>query len=79
MSCWTHIVAAIDVETWIESHTIRDDVYDLLADAPRITGTEGNAEIFVNVLSGHNLYVSSDCFHCPHYGIYELQYMSTKM
>ena len=68
MSCWTHIVAAIDVDTWIESNTIEYDVRNLLKDAPLITGSASNAEVFVNVLSGNNVWVSHDCFHCSYYG-----------
>jgi hypothetical protein len=68
MSCWTHIIAAIDVDTYIESKTIEEDVRNMLKDAPLITGSEGEANIFVNVLPGHNVSMRSDCFHCPHYG-----------
>ena len=68
MSWWTHISAVIDVETYIESHTIQSDVESLLKDAPKITGSEGDAEVFVNVLGGHNISVWPDCLHCDFYG-----------
>ena len=55
MSRWTHIVAAIDVETYMTSHTIGDDVRELLQWAPVITGSEEDADVFVNVLNGYNL------------------------
>lgn len=55
MSMWTHIVASLDVETYIESNTIKEDVEKMLKKAPKITGSEGPADIFVNVLSGHNV------------------------
>lgn len=55
MSRWTHIVAAIDVDTYMSSHTIEDDVRELLKWAPQITGSECVADVFANVLSGHNI------------------------
>ena len=68
MSLWTHIAAVIDVDTYIESHTIQADVEALLEDAPKITGSEGPAEVFVNVLSGWNRSTNCDCGHCEFYG-----------
>ena len=38
----------------------------MLEDAPKITGSEGNAEIFVNVLRGHNIFMSCDCNSCEY-------------
>ena len=55
MSMWTHIVASIDVDTFKESHTIKEDVEKMLEDAPKITGSEGPADVFVNVLSGYTI------------------------
>lgn len=60
MSRWTHIVAAIDVDTYMRSHTIADDVRELLKWAPQITGSEEDAEVFVNALGGYNLSSWSD-------------------
>ncbi len=58
MSYWTHITACIYLETDIESHNIKDIVEKKLQDAPKITGSEGNADVFVTPLSGHNLWTS---------------------
>lgn len=66
MSMWTHIVAAIDCETYIHSNVIKADVEKLLEDAPTITGSEGSADVFVNVLSGHNIWTNCDCKHCKY-------------
>ena len=55
MSMWTHIVASIDVDTFIESKTIKEDVEKMLVKAPKITGSERPADIFVNVLSGSTI------------------------
>ena len=52
---WTHIVASLDVETYVESDTIKEDVEKMLEKAPKITGSEGPADVFVNVLSGYNV------------------------
>lgn len=67
MSHWTHIAAVIDVDTYIQSPTIQSDVEALLEDAPKITGSEGPAEVFVNVLDGYNCW-TTDCRRCEFYG-----------
>lgn len=66
MSSWTHIVAAIDVDTYKRSATIKEDVEKMLEHAPKITGSEGPADVFVNVLSGHNYWTSCDCERCEY-------------
>ncbi len=65
MSYWTHITACIYLETDIQDKNIKEVVEEILKKAPQITGSEGNANIFVNPLSGHNMYVGCDCHHCP--------------
>lgn len=66
MSWWTHIVAAIDVDTCIckDNDIVVNEVYEFLKDAPEIIGSEGNANVFVNVLPGYNCYTSADCNKC---------------
>ena len=64
MSYWTHIIAAIDVETWITDNGIKGRVEKMLENAPKITGSEGNADVFVSVLSGGNFFISCDCERC---------------
>lgn len=64
MSMWTHIVAVIDADTFVDSKHIKKEVQKMLKDAPKITGSEGNADVFVNVLSGYNHYISADCEAC---------------
>lgn len=64
MSLWTHIIASIEVDTYIYSDTIEDDVVKMLQDAPQITGNEGNANIFVNMQKGYNCFTSCDCLRC---------------
>jgi len=32
----------------------------------KITGSEGNADVFVNVLSGHNIWTNCDCRSCEY-------------
>ena len=66
MSMWTHIVATIDVDTCIECDNIKKYVEELLKIAPKITGSESDADVFVNVLSGHNVYISHDCERCKY-------------
>lgn len=45
MSQWTHIVAALDIDTYEADANIGQVVEKMLADAPKITGSEGNAEV----------------------------------
>ena len=54
MSHWTHIIASIDVDTYHNDKDIKGYVENILANAPKITGSEGPADVFVNVKSGWN-------------------------
>lgn len=56
MSQWTHIVAVLDVDTGHQMQTDKDvDVIrKALEAAPKITGGERPADVFVNLLSGFN-------------------------
>lgn len=64
MSRWTHITSCLSVETFHCSKTLVEDVYKYLKKAPEITGSEGDADVFVNLQSGYNTYTSHDCKHC---------------
>jgi hypothetical protein len=66
MSIWSHITATLDVDTWKSLDNLKEYVENQLKDAPVITGSEGNADIFVNVLSGYNRYTSNDCDRCQY-------------
>ena len=68
MSWWTHIVAAIDVDTYIckDNDIVVNEVYEFLKGAPEIIGSEGNANVFVNILPGYNCYTSADCNRCEY-------------
>jgi hypothetical protein len=54
MSRWTHIAAVLHIDTDVMDKNIEDLVSDKIKNAPAITGSERNVDIFVNVLSGHN-------------------------
>ena len=66
MSWWTHIIGTLYVNTGIKDKNIKERVEEILQDAPKITGSERNADIFVNVLSGHNTWTSRDCNSCEY-------------
>lgn len=66
MSMWTHIAAVMYVDTYIEATNIGDIVREMLKDAPKITGSEGDADVFVNVMSGTNVSISCDCAACDY-------------
>lgn len=54
MSMWTHVTGCIYVDTMHNSKDIKKYVEKILKDAPLITGSEQNADIFINPLSGYN-------------------------
>ena len=68
MSMWTHITACLSVETGLveKPRRLRKIIKRELMDAPKITGSEGCADVFVNVQSGFNFWTNRDCTHCPH-------------
>ena len=68
MSCWTHITACFSVDTFIQDppEKLIKQVEDYLKDAPKITGSESDADIFINVQSGHNYWTNYDCEHCKY-------------
>lgn len=63
---WTHITACLSVDTcWEKTKPeIRKALKEILKSAPKITGSERDAEIFVNFPSGYNCSTSCDCEHC---------------
>ena len=68
MSCWTHITACLSVETNIiaKKSDLRKQVKAFFFFFFKITGSERNADVFVNVQSGFNWFVSHDCEHCKY-------------
>jgi hypothetical protein len=67
MSCWTHIVATIDVDTFIQDKNIKDITEGVLQYAPKITGSERDARVYVNVLDGHNTSIYVNDGNCESY------------
>lgn len=68
MSCWTHITACLSVETGIvaKKPELKRRVKEFLKNAPEITGSEGPADVFVNIQSGYDWYMSRDCERCKY-------------
>lgn len=66
MSHWTHITACLSVETGIiaKRSDLRKKLNKYLKDAPKITGSEGDADVYVNIQRGHNFFTSRDCERC---------------
>lgn len=71
MSWWTYIIGSIHVDTLEERRDMKEYVETLLKNAPIISGSEGNADVFVNVLSGHSDYICPYCPQCPFFGGYD--------
>jgi len=55
MSNWTHIIGAIYVETYIERKNIKKYIEKIIKDAPKITGSEDDVDVFINPLSDYNV------------------------
>lgn len=68
MSRWTHITACMSVETGIveKRAEMKKQIKKYLKKAPKITGSEGPADVFVNIPSGYDFYTSHDCVHCKY-------------
>ena len=66
MSQWTHVIGCLYVETYKEKKDIKKYVENILENAPKITGSERDTDVFVNPLSGHNTWTNCDCEHCEY-------------
>ena len=68
MSMWTHITACMSVETGIvaKKPELKKQVKEYLDKAPKITGSEGPANVFVNIQGGYSFYTSCDCDRCKY-------------
>lgn len=68
MSSWTHITACLSVDTGLVEprKIVKRIIQKELKEAPKMTGSEGNADVFVNVQSGYDFYMSCDCVHCEY-------------
>ena len=66
MSQWTHVIGAIYIDTCIESKNIVKIINRDIEKAPKITGSEADCDIFINLLSGYNVYNSCDCESCEY-------------
>ena len=68
MSMWTHITACMSVETGIvaKKPALKKQVKEYLDKAPKMTGSEGPADVFVNIQGGYSFYTSCDCDRCKY-------------
>lgn len=68
MSEWTHITACLSVETGIieNKQKLKRKLKSNISKAPKITGSERDADIFINIKTGHNFWTSKDCEHCDY-------------
>lgn len=56
MSRWTHITSCISVDTCRENKKhIKKSIVDYIAKAPKITGSEEDASIYLNLQRGYNI------------------------
>jgi len=62
MSRWTHITGSVFVDTYKRDENNKHNIEAMLKLAPPITGSEGNADYFVNIPSGYNSWGSDGDF-----------------
>ena len=56
MSQWTHITSCMSVDTCIKNEKkIKKSIIDYVSKAPKITGSESDAEVYINLQRGLNL------------------------
>ena len=67
MSMWTHITAAIYIDSYMYCDNLKEEIEKKIKDAPAITGSEEDACIFVNIMPGYNASVSHDCNRCKYF------------
>ena len=70
MSMWTHIVGAIHIETGMQydKKELKRELDEMLNyEAPQITGSEYDCQMDIVIEQGYDLWVSKDCYHCPHH------------
>lgn len=74
MSKWVHVVGAIDVETYLEIDSIQEVMDECIKNAPKITGSEMNCEVYAKVRDGYNIsaYDSMACSICPYQDTIEI-------
>lgn len=63
MSFWTQICGAIDVEAGIDCI---ENLEKFISNLPKIKGSEGEVEFYVNKLKGYNYSTSADCNRCKY-------------
>lgn len=68
MSRWTHIIGSFYIDTMETTDNLKSYIEEQLKFAPKITGSESNVDIFVNLLSGYNTFTSPDCDRCKYKG-----------
>ena len=66
MSFWTHIVGVMHIDTYQNVDDVKKYVEDALKDAPKITGSEEDAAIFVNPQPGYCFSTNWDCDRCQY-------------
>ena len=64
MSEWSYIHTSLTVDLMKCVHNPEEELKRILEFAPKITGSEGGPDIFINVKSGHNVSTNCDCEHC---------------
>lgn len=56
MSQWTHITACMSVDTCTENKKrIKKSIIEYIDKAPKITGSEADADVYINLQRGYNV------------------------
>jgi len=66
MSSWVYITGVLELDTNLEMDNLEEYIKNQLKNAPKITGSERDAEIFINILNGYNS-SKVDCESCKYF------------
>lgn len=56
MSQWTHITACMSVDTYMRNKKrIKKPIIEYINNAPKITGSESDADVYINLQHGYNV------------------------
>ena len=61
MSLWTHVVGAINVNMYTQSNEqTLNHARHMITNAPKVTGSEGDMQVYVSLLNGYNHHIFGD-------------------
>lgn len=68
MSHWVHITSCMSVDTCMQydDDNLLKVVKEIMKRAPKITGSEEDASVYINIQNGYTCSTNMDCEHCEY-------------